>query len=154
MEGRCQCGLIRFTTPLARPLKIYICHCTECRHQSASAYGVTAIFPSFEIPDPEPTASHAPATNYDPATSPAIGTHTRQTLSDKTLECLFCKQCGVRLVHRVRGADYLSVKAGCLEGLDKEMMVGAIHIWCKEAVVEIPEGVERWEEEPDRESLD
>jgi hypothetical protein len=29
------------------------------------------------------------------------------------------------------------------------MMFEAVHIWCKEAIMEIPAGVERWEEEPD-----
>jgi hypothetical protein len=52
-------------------------------------------------------------------------------------------------MHRARGEKTLSVKGGCLVRLDKTMMARAIHIWCKEAVVEIPDGVERWEEEPD-----
>ena len=52
-------------------------------------------------------------------------------------------------MHRVQGDKYLSVKAGCLVALDKEMMGDAAHIWCKDAVVEIPEGAERWETEPE-----
>ena len=39
----------------------------------------------------------------------------------------------------------MSVKGGCLRGLDLE---GAVHIWCKSARVAIPEGVERYDEEP------
>ncbi len=42
----------------------------------------------------------------------------------------------------------MSVKGGCLEGLTKEMVGKGVHIWVKEAVVEIPEGVEWFEEEP------
>lgn len=38
------------------------------------------------------------------------------------------------------------VKGGCLEGLSKEMLEGAAHIWTKRAVVDIPEGVESHEE--------
>ncbi|KMU80277.1 hypothetical protein CISG_08384 [Coccidioides immitis RMSCC 3703] len=49
---------------------------------------------------------------------------------------------------RARGDRTLSVKAGCLIGLSKELMKDAVHIWCKEAVTEIPDGVERFEEEP------
>ncbi|ODH51675.1 hypothetical protein GX48_02140 [Paracoccidioides brasiliensis] len=147
MEGRCQCGLIRFTTSLPKPSKIYICHCTECRHQSASAFGITARFPNFEIPEPKPAFDNIIA-NYDPSSSSAMGIHVRQTLSGKSLECLFCKQCGVRLMHRVRGEGELSVKAGCLVGLSREMMAGAVHIWCKESVVEIPKRAEKWDEEP------
>jgi hypothetical protein len=43
------------------------------------------------------------------------------------------------------GMPTLGVKAGIVKGLDWK---GGIHIWCKRAVIDIPEGVERWEEEP------
>lgn len=138
MEGRCQCSQISFTTSTPQPLKIYFCHCTECRHQSSSAFGISAIFPYFEIPDP-----HA-----------KVGIYSRATVSGKTLECLFCKTCGSRLMHRSplsplqETTATVSVKGGCLEGLSKEMLKRAAHIWCKEAVVEIPAEAERWEEEP------
>lgn len=75
------------------------------------------------------------------------------------MECLFCRRCGVRLMHRVVGGEKLSVKAGCLVGIGKEMLKGAEHIWCKEAVVDIPERdgegreVVRWEGEPERGSF-
>ena len=56
------------------------------------------------------------------------------------------------MVHKTDGEETLSVKGGCLVGLTREMMTAAggrvAHIWCKSAVVEIPDGVERWEEEP------
>jgi hypothetical protein len=41
-----------------------------------------------------------------------------------------------------------NVKGGCLVGLDKEMMKGAVHIWTQHAIVDIPEGVVRYEREP------
>ncbi|WEW56458.1 hypothetical protein PRK78_001902 [Emydomyces testavorans] len=143
MEGRCQCSQIRFTTPLPAPLKVYICHCTECRHQSSSAYGLTAIFPSFEIP-----VLQADNDASGESTSAGIGSYTRITLSGRKLECLFCKSCGSRLMHRAPGEETLSVKAGCLIGLNKEHMKDAVHIWCREAIVDIPLGAERFEEEP------
>ena len=127
-----------FTTPTPQPIKIYFCHCTECRHQSSSAFGISVIFPYFEIPDPHGR----------------IGTYSRTTASEKTLECLFCKNCGSRLMHRNPLSQLggftatVSVKGGCLEGLSREMLEEAAHIWCKEAVAEIPAGAERWEEEP------
>ncbi|EXJ62005.1 hypothetical protein A1O7_02437 [Cladophialophora yegresii CBS 114405] len=146
MDARCQCGQIRFVTPLVAPLALYICHCTECRHQSSSTYGMTAIFPYFDIQKYAPTPD-------------AIEMYSRANSSGRT-DGYFCTKCGSRLVHvsmsavagqsgdRVQPAAMLSVKAGCLEGLSKELMRKAIHIWTKSAVVDIPEGVEQYEEEP------
>lgn len=153
MEGHCQCSLIRFTTPLPEPIKIFICHCTECRHQSSSAYGISVIFPSFEIADPKLPRSNSNNISSNTAVGtddPATGIYTRQTLTGNRLECLFCRNCGARLIDRIPGEPTLCVKGGCLVGLKKEMMARAAHVWCKEAVVEVPEGVERWEENPGR----
>ncbi|TGO30701.1 hypothetical protein BPAE_0004g01630 [Botrytis paeoniae] len=44
------------------------------------------------------------------------------------------------------GKSVVSVKGGCIEGLDWKM---AKHIWVKRAMVPIPEGAEVLEEEPD-----
>lgn len=53
------------------------------------------------------------------------------------------------MVHKSEGNKTLSVKGGCLLGLTQEMIHGAVHIWTKSAVVDVLEGVESWEEEPD-----
>jgi len=50
MQASCQCGAIAFKTPLPKPLAVYICHCDECRRQSSSAFGCSAIFPAFPLP--------------------------------------------------------------------------------------------------------
>lgn len=44
--------------------------------------------------------------------------------------------------------EMVSVKSGCLDGVTKEMMRGAVHIWTRSAIVDIPEGAEAYEEEP------
>lgn len=145
LKARCQCSKVQFTTSTDKPLAIYACHCTECRHQSSSAFGITAVFPFFELPD---------------FASDLVGSYTRITLKGRHMECLFCKNCGARLLHRFRDTlpapgekpsptTTYSVKGGCLEDLDKEMVKGAVHIWTKHAIVEIPEGAEQWEEGPD-----
>lgn len=143
MEGHCQCGRINFTTPLSKPQALYICHCTECRHQSSSTYGMTAIFPYFEIKPP-----------YEGA----IGVYSRPNPNGRTVG-YFCTNCGSRLIHVNCASDgqpgkLLSVKAGCLDGLTKEMMRTAVHIWTKSAVIDIPDGVEAYEEEPTGGSFD
>ncbi|KIW60089.1 hypothetical protein PV05_00334 [Exophiala xenobiotica] len=135
MEGRCQCGAVRFIAPLDRPLKWYICHCLECRRQSASAFGITAIFPAFDITAKADTGADD------------IGVYTHEnTTSGRMKRCYFCKKCGTRLMHG--GGDFVAVKGGCLEGIDQECLEGAAHIWTKRALFPIPEGVESYPEEP------
>lgn len=51
MDVQCQCGAVRFQTPLPQPLALYICHCESCRRQTSSAFGTSAIYPRFELPD-------------------------------------------------------------------------------------------------------
>jgi len=133
MNGRCQCGLIRFQTPTDKPLKVYICHCLECQRQASSTYGVSLMFPAFKFP-PE-AASH-------------MKTYTRTTSEGREKKCLFCENCGSRIVHYVEGQPYMTLKA-CVEGLTRELMDRAVHIWTKRAVVPIPQDAEVWEEEPD-----
>lgn len=133
MDAQCQCGTIKFRTPLAAPLKVYVCHCSECRHQSSSAFGISAIFPPFEIEWPHPNA---------------ITVYIRHTASGKKLEGLFCSKCGSRLLHKYEwNAETFSVKGGCLEGLS---LKDATHIWCKSAIIDIPPGAVAFEEEPPR----
>ncbi|KAJ5115173.1 hypothetical protein NUU61_000932 [Penicillium alfredii] len=142
MKARCQCSKVQFTAPTDKPLVTYICHCTECRHQSSSAFGISTIFPYFELPD---------------SVFSLLSSHTRFTLKGRWMECFFCKSCGARVMHRFRdvvpapGEDpsptaIINIKGGCLEGLNRDMLRQAIHVWCKEAIVDIPEGVERWDE--------
>ncbi|KAJ5239909.1 hypothetical protein N7468_004528 [Penicillium chermesinum] len=146
MQARCQCAKVRFTTPLDEPLALYACHCTECRHQSSAAFGITASFPYFELPA---------------SVSGLVGSYTRKTLTGRHLECLFCKNCGSRLLHRIHEAKpapgeapsptaTTNVKGGCLEALDKKMMRGIVHIWTENAIIYIPEGVEQWPKEPQK----
>jgi hypothetical protein len=45
----------------------------------------------------------------------------------------------------LKGKNVVSVKGGCLDGLDWNT---AIHIWTKSAMVPIPEGSECYSEEP------
>lgn len=127
MEARCQCGAVSFKTPHVKPLALYICHCSECRRQTSSAFGTSAIFPRFQLPETD-----------------LLSCYTRPTASGQTLYCYFCKNCGTRLLHTTPGKNVVSVKGGCLEGLDWKK---AIHIWTKSAMVPIPEGSESYSEE-------
>jgi hypothetical protein len=98
---------------------------------------MTALFPAFDVAPPRPGA---------------VGTYSRPS-SQGRVDGYFCTACGSRFLHRSfsrkgEPADILSVKAGCLDGLTKDMMRSAVHIWTKSAVIDIPEGAEQYEEEP------
>ncbi|KAM0722236.1 hypothetical protein Q7P37_001677 [Cladosporium fusiforme] len=117
----------------SQPSVVYICHCTLCRRQSGSAFGISAIFPAFTINTPN---------KID------LAVWSRSTQSGRTMRCYFCNVCGSRLMHARDGVASVSVKGGCLQALNAEMIEGAVHIWTKEAVVEIPEGARTFEGEP------
>jgi len=51
-------------------------------------------------------------------------------------------------MHSRDGVKSVSIRGGSLQGLTKEMVANAVHIWTKEAVIDIPEGVEQLEGEP------
>ncbi|KAL7906173.1 Mss4-like protein [Trichoderma velutinum] len=126
MDARCQCGSVRFKTPLPEPLALYICHCSSCRKQTGSAFGTSAIFPHFRLPDTEDLSCYA-------YVLPQGGK------SSLIFYSYFCRSCGTRLIHMTPSKNVLSVKGGCIEGLD---WTKAIHIWTKSAMVPIPEGSE------------
>jgi hypothetical protein len=79
----------------------------------------------------------------------------------------FCTKCGSRLVHvhvtvskddngaetRKTSAN-LSVKSGCLDGLSKDDMRKAVHIWTKSAVVDVSADAKQYPEEPEGGSFD
>ncbi|KAI1827810.1 glutathione-dependent formaldehyde-activating [Xylaria intraflava] len=128
MEARCKCGAVRFTTPVPKPLALYICHCADCRRQAGSTFGTSAIFPRFELPKAD-----------------MLSCYTRLTQSGHTLYCYFCRGCGTRLLHATPGKKVVSVKGMCLSDIDWD---SATHIWTKSAMVPIPEGSESLCEEP------
>ena len=129
---QCQCGAITIYASLPKPLSVYCCHCLECQKQSSSAFGTSAIFPA------------AGMWPLDPSTLSQLEIYTRPTDKGNTLECYFCKTCGVRVLHRSilpdgTPKDTLSVKGGCVEGLSWQ---GAKHIYTRSARVPVPEGSE------------
>jgi hypothetical protein len=98
---------------------------------------MTAIFPSFEILSPFPGA---------------IAIYVRPNTNGET-KGFFCTKCGSRLMHQSISKDgtpasAVSVKSGCLDGITKEMMRSAVHIWTRSAIVDIPDDAEAYENEP------
>jgi len=131
--GGCQCGALRYEVP-REPLQLYVCHCTECRKQSASAFGISFIVPRLALR----------------VTQGAPRFWSRPTDSGNTLDCAFCGDCGSRVWHQRRGATAtVSVKGG---SLDQPVDLGdAAHIWTSRMLpgVVLPEGAVQFSEEPD-----
>lgn len=130
--GGCQCGAIRYAAPRT-PLALYVCHCTECRKQSSSAYGISFSVPraAFRLLAGEPRW------------------WSRGTASGHTLECAFCPACGSRIWHQSSGSPgRLNIKGGTL---DAALDLGeAMHIWTSSRLpgVVIPPHARTFEREP------
>lgn len=132
LAGGCQCGAVRYEITRS-PTDLFICHCRECRKQSASAFGISVFVPreGFRL------------------TKGVTRRWTRATDSGRTLHCEFCQNCGSRLWHESAQDDIVSVKGG---SLDEAVDVSeAIHVWTSRKLpgVLIPEHAAQFGEEPD-----
>jgi len=100
LTGGCQCGAVRYEVT-APPVRTYICHCLECRKQSASAFGISVWVRRADF---------------------TLGSGTprfwsRPTDSGRVLDCAFCPGCGSRLWHEYAGgnSEFLTLKGGSLD---------------------------------------
>ena len=130
--GGCQCGAARYELRGA-PLEIYVCHCTECRRQSASAFGISVIVRAedLRLVGGETRVWARPS---------ALGGH---------LDCHFCPACGTRLWHiGSRDPERVSLKGGSLDAPPD--LSAAMHIWTKSKMpgVVIPPGTVTFPGEP------
>ncbi|MEO3431929.1 GFA family protein [Inquilinus sp. CAU 1745] len=133
LTGGCQCGAIRYALDRP-PQEIYVCHCRECRKQSASAFGISVMVRSVDLRLLQGT----------------LRRWSRPTDSGRTLACFFCAECGSRVWHGdPEQAEEISIKGGSLD--EPVDLSDAIHIWTSRKLpgVIIPEGSRRHEEEPD-----
>lgn len=131
--GGCQCGSVRYECA-DEPITLYICHCAECRKQSASAFGI-----SYNVARRDFRVT---------AGSPRLWT--RGADSGGSVECAFCPNCGSRLWHQESPtSETLTVKGG---SLDESVDIStAVHIWTASKLpsVDIPEGAKQFEREPE-----
>ncbi|KAI2635810.1 Mss4-like protein [Hypomontagnella submonticulosa] len=137
---RCQCGNVSFTTPTAKPITLFFCHCTECQKQTSSAFGTSAIYTSEGLFPLEPDLAGR------------LGVYNRHTEKGRTMDCYFCSKCGSRMFHRIVDADgkprqTVSIKGGCIEGLEWNGGRG-MHIYMRSAVMEIPAEWEQYDTLP------
>ena len=131
LTGGCQCGAVRYEVA-AEPSRVYVCHCRECRRQSASAFGISVIVPAgaFVLKQGR------------------VEAWSRPTASGGVLECMFCAACGTRIRHADARLGTISVKGGTLD--EPVELPTAIHIWTSRKLpgVVIPDGAVQFPEEP------
>ena len=131
LTGGCQCGGVRYEIT-ATPEALYVCHCRECRKQSASAFGMSLIVrrTGFRLLQGK------------------VKTWSRPTDSGRILDCKFCPDCGSRVWHETAGgSETMSVKGGTLDQpLD---LNSAIHVWTSRKLpgVIIPDHAAKFSEE-------
>ncbi len=131
LTGGCQCGAVRYALA-GPPVVFYICHCTECQTQSASAFGE-----SFRIRGADLTVTGE------------VKTFTRDATSGSAVACDFCPDCGTRLFHRRTAyTETLNLKAGTLD--DTSWLKPAGHIWIssKQPWVKLPDDALVYERQP------
>ena len=87
VRGACRCGAVRLSVD-GEPLRVGICHCTDCRQESGSAFTFYGIWPAAALASTGETAAFAGRR--------------------------FCPACGSRLF-AIEG-DEAEVRLGCLEG--------------------------------------
>ena len=110
MEGGCQCGGIRYAVD-GEALGLFVCHCTECRRQSASAFGISVDVPAAALR----------------LVRGETRTWSRPTAHGR-LVCHFCPACGGRLWHVADPPDgTVTVRGGSID-IPPDLSQ-AVHIW-------------------------
>ena len=133
LTGGCQCGAARYEIK-GKQQRLYVCHCRECQKQSSSAFGISVLVRRADFR----------------LTQGTVGTWSRKADSGRTLDCVYCPNCGSRLWHQTAGeAETLSVKGGSLD--NPVDLRSAVHIWTSRKLpgVIIPKGAKQFPQEPE-----
>lgn len=98
LDGGCQCGEVRYRIN-GQPVRITVCHCSECKKQSGSAFGMSLTVREAEFAVMRGTPR----------------TWSRSSDSGNVVTGCFCGTCGTRLFHLIAIAGLLNVKPGTLD---------------------------------------
>jgi hypothetical protein len=131
--GGCQCGNVRYEIA-SPPVGLYVCHCRECRKQSASAFGISAMFRSADMR----------------LLKGEVRSWSRPADSGGIIVSFFCPVCGTR----VWDGDKDQQKVVCVKGgsLDEPIdLTDAVHIWTSRSLlgVILPAHARRFAGEPE-----
>jgi hypothetical protein len=98
LSGGCQCGAMRYT--ISGPLPpAYACHCSECKRQSGSSFGLSIAIEWARF-----------------AVEGEVAVSSGFAFSGKPKLRCFCPKCGNRLWHRPSAdSAWITLKAGTLD---------------------------------------
>ena len=130
LSGGCQCGGVRYEVTAEKPYRTHVCHCTDCRKQSGSAFSITWIVPedSFRL------------------TQGKLKVFASKAQSGRAKRGAFCPDCGSRIYNTIElRPGLLSIKPGTLD--DASGLAPTRHVWVQSKLpwVEIPAGAEVFE---------
>ncbi len=122
IKGGCQCGYVRYTV-VDEPIRLNVCHCTDCQKQSGSAFGMSLVI------KPESLLIE----------SGELQEFQVKADSGREKTCGFCPKCGVRIVNR--SSVLCSIKAGTLDNT-RDLKPDA-HYWnaSKQGWVSLPDEI-------------
>lgn len=131
--GGCQCGQIRYEIR-AKPLTLYVCHCTECQKQSSSAFGM-----SMPVPRAAVIILKGQPKQWK-----------RVSNSGREVSCFFCGECGTRLFHNPeRNPKVSNIKPGTLDNTSWLRPVGNTWTQSAQKWVILDDKMLNYEEQPD-----
>jgi hypothetical protein len=120
IAGGCQCGALRYALS-AEPQAIYVCHCTECQRQSASAFGM-----SMPVSETGLTLTSGTPKEWR-----------RTAASGHVVTAFFCPECGSRIFTRsTRLPGTVFLKCGTLD--DTRRLRPVVHFWTSSAQPWVP----------------
>ena len=113
IDGQCHCGLVTYEADID-PLKVSICHCTDCQALTGSPYRVTAICSGEQI-----RMTGKPTQTYV-----KTGDNGRRWFQH------FCGQCGSPLFTE-GGPDDWGIRWGSIR--QRAQLKPTRQIWCRSA---------------------
>lgn len=125
VEGGCNCGAVRYRLD-GDPVTIAVCHCSNCRRQSGSAFSVNVVVRADRM-----SLSGDLKTFED-----------RDTHSGEPVLRQFCEICGSPIRSLSAASPRIAiVKAGTAD--DPGRFVPALHVWTSTKLpwVDIPTGL-------------
>jgi hypothetical protein len=116
ITGRCLCGSVTYRAE-AEPVVQAVCHCTDCQHQTGTAFSVVVGVPRAALTVDGSTLASFTTTGEDHGTATQRG---------------FCSACGSPIVSYVEAVpDMAFLKAGTLD--DASWLEPAVEVWTRSA---------------------